>query len=72
MGSFKDFDKKAPAPGTQLSGDDQNLGGNRKNEEEIGEPVQLPDDRSSQQPSRGDKKQRGAKRSGGEEHASNR
>ena len=42
MGSFKDFDKKAPAPGTQPDTE-------RKNDEETGEPVQLPADKTSKQ-----------------------
>ena len=41
MGSFKDFDKKAPVPGAQP--------GERKNDEETGEPVQLPGDASEHQ-----------------------
>jgi hypothetical protein len=41
MGSFKDFDKKVPPMGAQASGQ-------RKNDEESGEPIQLPDDKSKQ------------------------
>jgi hypothetical protein len=42
MGSFKDFDKKVPPMGAQASGQ-------RKNDEESGEPIQLPDDKSKPQ-----------------------
>jgi len=42
MGSFKDFEKKAPPVGAQASGQ-------RKNDEESGEPIQLPDDKSKPQ-----------------------
>ena len=62
MGSFKDFDKKAPPPGAQPGSD-------RKNDEEIGEPVQLPDE-SPAQPQKSGKGNRGkARGGGGEEHA---
>ena len=54
MGSFKDFDKKAPPPGSTQAPDQ------RKNDEEVGEPVQLPDDGTTQshKPSKQGKKQR--------------
>ena len=42
MGSFKDFDKKVHQMDAQASGQ-------RKNDEESGEPVQLPDDKSKPQ-----------------------
>jgi len=43
MGSYKDFDKaKMPPPGAQAQGQQ------RKNDEEAGEPVQLPDDKSKE------------------------
>ena len=55
MGSFKDFDKKAPPPGTELGGQEQ---GERKNDEETGEPVQLPTEKPSK-PARSKKQQGG-------------
>ena len=67
MGSFKEFDKKAPPPGAELGGQAQN---ERKNDEETGEPVQLPDDKSKQgRGKRGMNKQGGSQQGGQEQGA---
>ena len=69
MGSFKDFDKKVPPVGAQA--------GQRKNDEESGEPVQLPDDKSKQpqgKPGTGQRDDQhggqhsGGQRQGGDQH----
>jgi len=66
MGSFKDFDKKVPLMGAQASGQ-------RKNDEESGEPVQLPDDKSKQpqdKPGTGQRDDKhGGQHSGGQHQA---
>jgi hypothetical protein len=66
MGSFKDFDKKAPPPGAQPdqagAQPDQ-----RKNDEETGEPVQLPGEAEKQ-----GKAKSGKRRQGGHEEPATR
>ena len=65
MGSFKEMDKKAP-PMPQAQGQ-------RKNNEEVGEPIQLPDDMSKQHQDKPDigqreGQQRGKRPGGGQQH----